>query len=155
MKIVLKVLPLLMLVYSCCNKKETDVNKHTYLPNGTFDLYGNRSGDTLRFNRYKHPKLSWNYKRWKITNDSIFQTDSRGLSYVLGEDCRKYTLKYDTLIIWTNAKNETVSTHENGAQHSKKYVVLQSSKNQLVLIELKKQTSPDTSSEIRSDIQLR
>ncbi|TNE68222.1 hypothetical protein EP331_15910 [bacterium] len=155
MKKALEILPILVLLFSCSTKEKNDNSVQFYLTNGTYLLKGKSSGDTLRFINERVKRGDWNYKTWEITNDSIFQKDSRGLSNFLGEDRRKYKLIKDTLYVWQNLKNEQSEKIKNGQELIKKYIVLKSDKKQLELIYLNKNEIINTTNEIRSDIQLR
>lgn len=155
MKKALQILPILALLFSCSTKEKNDDSLQIDLTNGTYLLKGKTSADTLRFINEKVKRGDWNYKTWTITNDSIFQEDSRGLSHFLGEDRRKYILNNDTLLIWKNLKNKTSKMNNNGQEGIEKYLVLKSDKKQLVLINLNKNEIRNTTNEIRSDIQLR
>lgn len=125
------------------------------LVEGTFYLNKKLSNDTLRFQLEKFDKGSWNNTVWRITEDTIFQEDSRGLSYYFGKDRCKYQLKNDTLYIWTNIRNDNVEVAKKTQNNVEKYFVLKSDKKQLELIDLNKNKLLDTTNEIRSDIQLR
>jgi len=125
------------------------------LVEGTYYLNFKLSNDTLRFQSEIYDKGNWNNTIWRITEDLIFQEDSRGLSYYFGKDQRKYILSNDTLFIWTNLQNEKVGTKKNEVENPEQYLLLKSDKKQLEIIDLNKTMIIDKSNEIRSDIQLR
>lgn len=155
MKKALQILPVLVLLFSCSSKEKMDDSAKVYLTNGIYLLKGKSSGDTLRFINEKVKKGDWNYKTWEITNDSIFQEDSRGLSTFFGEDRRRYKLVKDTLYVWQNLKNEQNEKIKNRKETIKKYLVLKSDKKRIEIVYLNKNEIINTSNEIRSNIQLR
>lgn len=155
MKKPFQILFILLFLNSCSTKEKNDGLIQDYLTNGTYYLKGKLVSDTLIFNTEKIKKGDWNYKIWIITNDTIFQEDCRGLSYLLGEDRRKYKLKNDTLYIWTNSRDKKDKTNNNDQEIIEKYLVLKSDKNKLEIIDLNRKEGHDSLNEIRSDIQLR
>jgi hypothetical protein len=154
MKKALLILPILIFLVGCSAEKKLGMTDNK-LVEGTFYLNKKLSNDTLRFQLEKFDKGGWNNKVWRITEDTIFQEDSRGLSYYFGKDRCKYQLKNDTLFIWTNIRNDNVEVAKKTQNNVEKYFVLKSNKKQLELIDLNKNKLLDTTNEIRSDIQLR
>lgn len=150
MKVALNILSILTLLLSCTgeNNSDSNVKSQIRLEKGTYYLNYKLSNDTLRFQSEKYDNGGWNNTIWIITKDSIFQEDSRGLSYYLGTDRRNYLLKNDTLSIWTNSIR---------IRHPKieQYLVIKSNKNYLEIVDLNENKIIDTTNRIRSDIQLR
>ena len=149
----LQILPVLIFLVGCSTGNKVDTIFK--LTEGTFYLNKNLSNDTLRFQLEKFDKGDWNNTVWRITEDTIYQEDSRGLSYLFGKDRRKYTLNNDTIYIWMNTRNENSGADKKRQNSIEKYWVLKSDEQQLELIDLNKNNVLDTMHEIRSDIQLR
>lgn len=150
-----QIIPILLIIIGCSIEDKNDHLKKLKLVEGTFYLNKKKSNDTLRFQIEKFDKGDWNNTIWRITKDSIFETDNRGLSYYLGKDQRKYKLKNDTLFILNNTKNwknEMKRSEENSIE---KYLLLISNKKQLEIIDLNKNKTINTNHDIRTDIQLR
>lgn len=155
MKKALQILLILLFLNSCSTKEKNNKSFQPYLTNGTYYLKGKSSCDTLRFNTEKIKRGDWNYKIWKITNDSIFQEDSRGLSSFLGKDRRKYKLNNDTLYIWNKLENKEGRTNKSELESIDKYLLVISNKKELEVIDLNRDKKIDKINDIRSDIQLR
>ncbi|MBN9293391.1 MAG: hypothetical protein J0G96_05375 [Flavobacteriia bacterium] len=133
------------------------------LVEGTFYLnLASSNGDMLRFKAdEKDLKRDWNWKYWRITKDSIFQDDSRGLSYFFGKRGRKYSVKNNTLTLypvsipqrnrdicaWCYLKsgntehNEKIHIGEQRYTEKEQYLVLKSTKDVLEIIDVTDHTA--------------
>lgn len=135
------ILILLFAVLGCNNKKFDQ----PYLVEGTFYHNGHDRMDTLLFTK-KIPERKfrkWNYQTWKVSKDSIYQEDDHGLYRLYGRDKCTYTLMNDTLIVRYFLNSPT--------KYENKYIVLQSNRNILELVQINRSDV----SKFRSDIQLR
>jgi maltoporin len=146
------ILFILSFLIGCKNSKK-DIQK---LESGVYYLNYKLSGDTLFFqtNNPKNLIRNWNKTVWKITEDSIFQDDSRGLSYYFGKDKCSYSLNDNTLTVkYKSNIGEQNKLHNEKVINMDKYIVLKSDKDFLQLIEIA--DSNAMSSKIRSDIQIK
>ncbi len=84
----------ILIVTVSCSGEQTSVNfEENYLEPGTFYLNYRLSNDTLKFQAKKYDQGNWNNTKWKISMDSIFHSDNRGLAKFIGKDRAAYTLK--------------------------------------------------------------
>lgn len=138
-------IPIVLLLFSC--KEEQLPTKEFVLPRGTFFLdFKNSNEDTIVFRQEStnFKRRNWHYKSWEITEDSIFQDDSRGLSYFLKTDKRKYVLNQDSLFIFDRGMSEKDFSH---------YRVLEVKETEFQIVLLGKSLNPnDVSSVIRTDM---
>lgn len=154
MKNSIKIIFLALFLLGCTSKESSTKMDKSILYNQTYYLNFKRSNDTMRFQAEKYDLGNWNNTTWTITKDSIFQKDSRGLSFSLGKDRRKYSFKNDTLKIWTKTKKST-SLSDNEQENIEQFLVLKSNEKVLEIIDLNSKKMVDHSNAISSDIQLR
>lgn len=88
----LLIFPILIFLVGCLAENKLDKTE-IKLAEGTFYLNKKITNDTLKFQLEKFDKGDWTNTVWRITEDSIFQEDSRGLSYIFGKDRCKYVQK--------------------------------------------------------------
>jgi hypothetical protein len=133
-----------LIVLLACDHLPTTQKTEVSIISGIYYNYSTHSDTLVLQSKGRKTRLArWSEGSWRITKDSVFQKDSRGLSWYLGKDKCRYRLKSDTLILTFQLRSMEVAFE--------KYQVLKSNKDSIELVRLisKEET------EIRSDIQLR
>ncbi len=125
----------LILLFSVCSTD--DKGKVLNITQGTFFLNKELSNDILKFQAEMFDKGNWNNTVWRITSDTIYQEDSRGLSVVFGKDRRKYSFLNDTLYIWNHSRPTNKNKVKQSVDSVEKYIVLRSNEQQLEIIHVK------------------
>lgn len=169
-------LSMLVFVFIGFGCQETDVSSVEHrLFNGSYTVGNWRRTDTLIFQKGKFNRLrAWNHLTWKVEEDSIFVSDSRGMRSYFGNSNALYSFRQDTLDLSFRKSDHTpfgrrrhvmkylsdssyIEKEQRDTCIHEQYILLESTDSLIrvirILDSLERKAWKDD--EIRSDIQLR
>lgn len=148
-----------LLLCSCSDRENSQGPETKKLPEGKYYAKYWRHTDTIVFKPYNSEILigGWTELFWTITKDSIFQEDTRGLTYSLYEEKCTYLIQYDTLSLLFRKSDQSNKRHSKGGDIKEKYKI--AFFNDTVIKLVRSPLDPETLNKIGrgngDDIQLR
>jgi hypothetical protein len=95
---------IILILFSCTAIEKKTVN----LPEGQYYAKSWRYSDTITFKPYTSDVSvgGWTELFWTISKDSIYQRDTRGMTYSSCKEKSTYQIENDTLTLFFNGANQ-------------------------------------------------
>ena len=112
---------IILVLYNCTELEKKRIN----LPEGRYFAESWRHSDTITFKPYTSDSLigGWTELFWTIGKDSVYQKDTRGMTYFSCKERSTYRIKNDTLTLLFKGTNQNNKDCIGGGSIEEKYKI--------------------------------
>lgn len=125
MKSIIHILIIFLFLSGCSDIESSKDTKSKKLPEGEFYAKYWRWTDTIVFKPYNSEVRigGWTELFWTITKDSIFQKDTRGMSFSFYKEKCTYLIQNDTLSLLFRRSDQSNKRKAKGGDIKEKYKI--------------------------------
>ncbi|MDX2360352.1 MAG: hypothetical protein QNK23_06075 [Crocinitomicaceae bacterium] len=133
---------LVLIALGCSEPQQVELIE-TEIITGKYYTNERQRTDTIVFHKNEPNSMmrGWGQVSWEMTQDSLYQSDSRGMSYYFGKNKGSYVINNDTIYVTFKAADQPNNELKRDGCIMEKYVVIQSSDSLLMLVNISDTTN--------------